>query len=213
MYKRKHRFRPGSAALILLLLSIATIGVTTAKYVHRQELRGQVTFTARLADKLTLVESRARRLDSGEYTLAAGDPVLENTYTLLPGMDIPKDPRVTVTNKTPIEAYLFVKVTNNSNDAITWEEDSAHWLPVTGANIASNETLLVYKDILTDKNCPADPIPVLAGGQVIVSQHLPELDTADPDTLSFHAYLYEAHETNNRYATAAEVFNIFHSKT
>lgn len=209
MYKRKRQFRPGLIALILLVLTVATIGVTTAKYVHQRNLPGQVTFTARLADKLELAESRADRLDNGEYTLASDETVSENTYILLPGTDIPKDPKITVTGKTPIEAYLFVKVTDETNEAITWQADAAHWVQVTGVHIADNEKLFVYKDKLTDQNCPTDPIPVLAGSRVTVSQHLTEKDTPALDELTFHAFLYEAIETDGVYATPAEVYNTY----
>lgn len=209
MYKRKRQFRPGLIALILLVLTVATIGVTTAKYVHQRSIPGQVTFTARLADKLELAESRAERLDNGEYTLASDETVSENTYILLPGTDIPKDPKITVTGKTPIEAYLFVKVTDETNEAITWQADAAHWIQVTGANLKKGETLFVYREILTDVNCPTDPIPVLADNRVMVSQHLTEKDTPDPDSLAFHAFLYEAFEIDGGYATPAEVYNTY----
>lgn len=115
------------------------------------------------------------------YLTATDDPVV-NTFTtsnitvdidetkreykIIPGTDIPKDPKVTATGD--IDYYVFVKIEANpwpENGLLTYEIDrEAGWLDVTGyAN--------VYYQPVTAKAEFKD-VPVLKGNKVVASVNI-----------------------------------------
>lgn len=210
MYAKKRKF-PLSLILIFVLLGVL-IGSAAAKYIYSEELTSTVTFSASLAESLLLQEHEAVRQADGSYKLNTSllptDTKKGNTYELLPGLDVPKDPFVTVVNKTPIGAYLYIEVQSSLNSAITYEIDTDNW---TLLNIDGKD-IYVYKNglILTNENCPTTGISILktpdgAAVQIKVSQHLLTQDTTpnvSDDILTFSAYLYEVHDNK----TPAEIF-------
>ena len=127
--------------MLILALLCGLIGSTYAKYVKQQTLEGTVTIKANLG-KIELLEHEAVRLSTGEYELTekllpvhdnpettdVDETDLGNEYILLPGLDIPKDPFVQITAKTPIKAYVFIKVVTNidtDNKDMTTDTDPA----------------------------------------------------------------------------------------
>lgn len=208
MYAKKSRFRLWPFVMLLLLILGAGIGSIAAKYVYSQKLEARVTFTAKLADNLLLQEHEAVRRPDGSYilndTLLPTDDKTGNTYELLPGLDIPKDPYVQVVNKTPIRAYLYVEVVEEADalhKAIEYKMNPA-WqnLNMEGKH---GGKLYVYKigdtSVLTHENCPNTPIPILTNPEgseheIKVSQHLLEENTSEDDVLTFYAYLFESYE-------------------
>ena len=197
MYAKKRKF-PLTIILIFVLLGVL-IGSTAAKYIYSEDLSAKVTFTAELADALLVQEHEAVRQPDGSYKLNTNLLPTEekqgNSYELLPGLDVPKDPFVTVVNKTPIGAYLYIEVIDTTNGAITYEIDADKWtkLSITGREI------YVYEDgtILTNKNCPTEAILILKDNKVTVSQTLLTKNTEAADILTFSAYLYEVHDDKN----------------
>lgn len=208
MYAKKSRFRLWPFVMLLLLILGAGIGSIAAKYVYSQKLEARVTFTAKLADNLLLQEHEAVRQPDGSYILndilLPKDGKTGNTYDLLPGLDIPKDPYVQVVNKTPIRGYLYVEVVEEADalhKAIEYEMNPA-WqnLNMEGKH---GGKLYVYKigdtSVLTHANCENTEIPILTkpegwSGEIRVSQHLLEHNTAADDVLTFYAYLFESYE-------------------
>ena len=206
MYKRKKRFQFSPLVLILLLVLGLSVGTILAKYIFRQDMSSTVTFTARLADNVLLQEHEAVRNADGSYKLNGNLLPTEskhgNTYDLLPGLDVPKDPFVTVVNKTPIGAYLYIEVVDTPNDAITYAIDNGNWTRLTAI---TDREIYVYKNglVLTNANCPTEAIPILKDNKITVSQDLLEKNTADDDFLTFSAYLYEVHDNKN----PTDIFN------
>lgn len=121
------------------------------------------------------------------YLTATDDPVV-NTFTtsnitvdidetkreykIIPGADIPKDPKVTATGD--IDYYVFVKIEANpwpENGLLTYEIDrKAGWLDVTGyAN--------VYYQAVT-AGTTFNNVPVLAGNKVVASDEIDKDDMA-----------------------------------
>ena len=135
MYARK---KAGHGWLWFLLLIIAVsvlIGSAVGKYRRSFTLeQATVTFTAKLAESVTLQEHKANRQPDGSYELDENSTVAEIEYTLIPGLDVPKDPYVTITGKTPIDSYLFVEVVDEtSNGAISYAmSDKWKALSLTG---------------------------------------------------------------------------------
>lgn len=173
MFNFIKRYWPTALATLILLTALTGV---YAKYVMDQPLSGTVTITAELGT-IQLLEHKPSKDDSGKYTLGT-ETVTEYTYdTVIPGLDIPKDPYVQITNKSPIEAYVFLKIeTDNLKENGLTYTLKEHWQPVNGyTNVyvyseKSGENWVPFK--VTGNNTGTITIPVLEGDQVVVSQKL-----------------------------------------
>ena len=210
----KKRYLTIASVLLAAVLIIAlVVGLSSAKYKTEKRLTGDVKFTVKLADKILIQEHEAVRQDDGSYVLDMEKVVEEQPYDLMPGVDVPKDPYITVEGKTPIPAYLYVEIVEGSNFPVVVDENgeitplikynvTGDWkplvdngIPVTGLN---GGKVYVYNDILTDKNTKTDD-EKLVEFQILdyvngsttdtleVSDALPR-STKDV-TLSFYAYI------------------------
>lgn len=189
------------AAILVALLIIGLVSFAGAKYATVITMQGKITFSARLADLVKLEEHKAEQLSDGSYTLGT-ETVTANSYDLIPGLDIPKDPYITITGKTPIEAFLFVEVVNTPGEKIISYKMDAKWKAVTDVTAKHGGTVYLYTrdgtetailtDALTkDKENKTVTIPILADNTVKVSQHLPDALAQNQDTLTFYVYLIE----------------------
>lgn len=114
-----------------------------------------------------------------------------NTYTILPGSESAKDPKVTVPSNVNVDSFVFVKVDDTTKGAVTWNIADG-WTPVDG-------TTNVYSRAVTASN--EDQIfDVLKDNKVTYSADL-ENGVGDKTTLSFTAYLIQQNGFDN--ATAA----------
>ena len=160
--------------IVLLLILIAVLGVLglqgiKAKYTTSVSVRGNVTFLADLADSLSLYEHQASRKTDGSYELTdvkvgtVIDPetrepltdILGNTYQVIPGVDIPKDPQIEITGKSALDSYLYVEIEDSlaqsdASDSIKKTiqyELTDEWLKldgVTGPNGTTSKPTSVY---------------------------------------------------------------------
>lgn len=160
--------------IVLLLILIAVLGVLgiqgiKAKYTTSVSVRGNVTFSADLADSLSLYEHQASRKTDGSYELTdvkvgtVIDPetrepltnILGNTYQVMPGVDIPKDPQIEITGKSALDSYLYVEIEDSlaqsdASDSIKKTiqyELTDEWLKlddVTGPNGTTSKPTSVY---------------------------------------------------------------------
>lgn len=172
----KIKFRTRVRLLIVLTLLLAALsGYAVGKYKNTYAAGGgTVAVDVKLANSLAVLESKAVRKADGTYDLNTSETVTSNTYILVPGVDIPKDPRVVITGKTPVPAYLYVTV-DCSNAALSYNLDNS-WKQVgetkryfytengtdpaqiTGNNetikipILKNQTVYVSHELLTRAN-------------------------------------------------------------
>lgn len=226
--KRKRSRLLVLAVLVLLIASL--IGGAIGKYLTTVSVPGKVTFTASLAEDVILQEHKAERNPDGSYSLtdqiATADPYGNyNSYELLPGLDIPKDPHITVVNKTPVEAYLFVEVVENGDvgtdgEVITYAMDSC-WLKLNGVTGDHKGTVYVYKGAdaaekkLDDSIGAAWTVKLLAPlsegkpETIRVSQKLITTASTGNDILTFYATMGEAAMA----ATPAEVYKTIYNLT
>lgn len=207
MHKKGSRFR-WPVLLLLLALMGTGIGAAMAKYVYQQQFKARVTFTARLAQELQLLESKAVATQDdpkSNYKLTE-ETVKSNTYELMPGVDIPKNPYVRITGKSPIPAYLFIEVVDRTNSAIEISL-RPEWIPLTGEDIAPQHGGTVYYYAPEDSPTPLasfeeEDFPILAENKVKVKQtylhadkEIMDVETdSTEDILLVYAYLYEVFE-------------------
>ena len=192
MYAKKSRFPLWPLIIAALIIAGSLIGAAVGKYIKTESYTGSLQVTAKLAD-VTLLEHEAVRSADGSYTLS-DKTATENTYTLIPGLDIPKDPFITIENKTSIEAYLFVEVVDNTPNGAIGYTVSTDWRIVNGVTGKHGGTVYVYAKggtltVLDDTNTSADPIYILTDNKITVSQTLNSTET--DDTLTFYAAMGE----------------------
>lgn len=197
---RKTKSRLVTVGILAVLLLSVLIGSAIGKYTTTVPVSGTVTFKASLATSITLQEHKATRNADGSYTLSTTETVTSQSYTLLPGLDIPKDPYITITGKTPIEAYLFLVVKNrpSENTGIICNLADC-WKPVTGYT-----DVYVYSDAngavkITDQTAGIEKIKIIQGDKIYVNQGL---NLSGSLSLSFSACMAEAVSGT----TAAEVY-------
>lgn len=194
---RKMSFRARFRLLIVLtLLLIALTTFAVGKYITTIEKESTVSFTANLAKDVILQEHLAVRQLDGSYQL--GEKVVKgNSYKLIPGLDIKKDPHIIIQDKTPIPAYLYIEVESTLDTPVTYEIDDSIWNELEGV-----PGVYYYKDAI-DENFSENPIYILKDNQITVGQLLLSQSDSAEDFLKFNVNLIEKVGT----ATVQEVYN------
>lgn len=183
---------------VLFCLSAVTF-VAVAKYIKDIPFTGNVTFKADLVETFTLTETKAVRQTSGSYILS-GEQVTQNSYILMPGVDVPKNPMVKITGKTAVPAYLYVEVCSNLPATVTYAIVS-HWkdLGITGPH---GGKVYVYTSVL-DGNTKNLTLPIIDKEILYVSDTLDRGTTA---TMTFYGYMAQQVSGRDEKATFTNEF-------
>ena len=89
MNAKKPRSHVLTVVVILALAGSILAGSVVAKYIRSFQLdESKVTFTAKLATSITLQEHEAQRQSDGSYILDSAVTVENQSYVLIPGLDI-----------------------------------------------------------------------------------------------------------------------------
>ena len=145
-----------TVAIALVLVVALAVGAT---YAYLTASSGPVKNTfvvggAVANGDLKLFEHVANKNADGSYTLDPAKETNGNAYTVMPGVNLPKDPTVTV-EKASGEYYLFVEVTKGSGFApvtvgektgtpLSCNVDTANWQPLTLTGNDANREVYVY---------------------------------------------------------------------
>ena len=170
-----------------------------------------------LATTFTLQEHLAIKAADGSYTVSSTElaPENKNSYSVMPGLELKKDPFITITGKTEAPAYLFIEVVDELTVDYTWTVDSA-WKKVEGAIGAHKDEadtsakcdVYVYcgtdttPDIFTAD--PSSTINIINGQKIDVAKNA-TLGTESLD-LTFYAYLAQANIGENDTNLSYEAF-------
>lgn len=138
---------------ILAVMLVCCIAVTgTLAYMHMESANVTNTFVAagggELAKAFELKEHVAEKQPDGDYVL--GTTLTDNTvtgtdYSVVPGVDLPKDPFVTVTGKTDAPAYLYIEVVDElDGTGLSYNLESC-WVD-TGLTGEHDGKIYVYSD-------------------------------------------------------------------
>ena len=199
-----------AGCLLVAALALLAVADLRAKYVTTVDLTGAVRFTADLAVDVTLWEHQAQRNPDGTYTLSATDnPTINtNTYVVMPGVDIPKDPTITITTKSAIPAYLYVEIVDNSPSSVTYTlDDKWERLTISG----SDRTVYLYK-YDEDYNFPAADAEGKITINIIKSQVITVGQAYDPAAapsnfnIKFYAYLIQQQTGKDATAVFTEAY-------
>ena len=215
MNENKRRIKRGlliGLAVQLVILAVVG-GFVYSKYVKQDKLNGTLNITAELG-KIQLLEHEAVKTDKGDYIfteiLLPTETKKGNTYDhVLPGLDIPKDPHIVVTGKTPIPAYIFVEVVEDEN----FDEYNGHvqnklaysltssWKKLESVTGEHGGTVYVYAsgDTAISVKGNIDKLSILESDKIIVSQ---KVSIAPPAKLEFYATMAQA--VNGK--TPAEIY-------
>lgn len=188
--------------LVILVLSvIAGTGQVSAKYTTTITHKGTLRIKTSLAKDVQIQEHKANRQSDGSYALT-DQLVHKNEYILIPGLDIPKDPHILITEKTPIEAFLFLEVVNKTgSSAISYTVDDEHWQETNFTPKNKNGTVYLHigtddKPLILGENTPDSyTVPILKNDTVEVSQKLLSNPVDETNPLEFYVYLIEKNTT------------------
>ncbi len=189
-----------TVAIALVLVVALAVGAT---YAYLTASSGPVKNTfvvgGAVADKdLKLFEHEAVKNADGSYTLGS-DTTTSNEYIVMPGVNLPKDPTVTV-EKASGEYYLFVEVTKGAKvdgDTLSYAVDSSKWLKLA---VDGREVYAYTADGKTPAilNSALENVLVLKPGadgntiQVSGDNAKVAALTADNSALTFNAYACQA---------------------
>ena len=198
--KQYHLLAAVLAGVLALALGISGI---LAKYVRSVSISAKVTFSADLAQDVRLSEHEAQKQADGTYQLDQNKTSEQNIYSVLPGVDIPKDPSIEIIGKSPVKAYLYLEVCGVCPEDITYSL-TTDWILLEGVTGQNGGKIYVYSAggtsaaILDDNSCPKDPIGIIQNNTVIVSS------SSRTHSFSLDFYGYMAQIVNN--TDAAQVF-------
>lgn len=198
-------------AIALVLVVALAVGATWA-YLTAKTGEVKNTFTAGGAvnqGDLELFEHVATKNNDGTYTLAEATTTEGNSYVVMPGVNLPKDPTVNV--KAASGAYyLFVEVTKGAKvdgDTLGYTVDGSKWirLNIEGREVYAYTTDGTNPAIL---NTPVSNAHVLTGDTITVSRDEAKIAalTADNANLTFKAYACQAAGFENAAAAFNECF-------
>lgn len=173
---------------IVLVVALSVAG--TYAYLTAQTDKVTNTFTAAgLASKFTLDESKATQQTDGSYTLDVNDRVQENTYSVVPKVNLAKDPTVHVKLEKNVGAYVFLAVDNNLGDGLTATIDDTQWTALNKTYTANGaEWTIYYKQLAGSENPAQVDINVLANQQIVVGDTVAE----NCGNIVFNAYLTQS---------------------
>ena len=183
MNKVKEFFKKRRAVLsiAIALLLVASIGVgfgISAKYRKDITIPGQLIIDAGLAKSVAAVEHKAVRAADGSYELDNNEETNSNEFIVVPGVDLPRDPFVRITEKTSVPAYLYIEVVKTDNVDCTLTGD---WEELPGKEGKNGGSIYYYTGTLEEK----DLIEILIlEGEVTVGDGEAEL--------SFYPYMVAA---------------------
>lgn len=174
---------------IVLVVALSVAG--TYAYLTAQTDTVKNTFTAAgLATDFSLDESQANQQPDGSYTLDVATRVKQNQYSVVPKVNLDKDPTVHVTLEKNVGAYVFLAVDDNLGNGLTATIDGTQWTALGKTYTDKNGVVwtMYYKQLAGSATPAQVDINVLAGQKIIVGDTVAE----DCGNIVFNAYLTQS---------------------
>lgn len=182
MKKKQLHIKLSTVILLVVLFALLT-SFAVGKYTTTIRDSGAVSFTARLATDVDIVN--------------------DQEYKVIPGYDITQEIFVNITGKTEIPAYLYIQVVDSLNaDEIAYQINDPEWKKLSDAEANEIQTendgpIYVYTEAtgtlfrLTGNSNPSEMKTISMDVTIEVSQNIKGVNLTDKQLL-FHAYLIEA---------------------
>ena len=191
---------------VMLVCCIAVTGTLAVLFAKTSEpVVNTFTATSQLVNgDFTLKEHIAEQQKNGSYTLTTettNDTVTGNHYDVLPKTNLPKDPYITITEKTNAPAYLYVEVVGELPNGMHYDMADC-WTKLNGVTGNNGGVIYVYNNgtPIDDKSTGLENIAIIADNTITVDD-VPGLAEGQKVELSFYAYLGQA-----SVGTAAEAY-------
>lgn len=123
----------------------------------------------------------------GEYTLTA-EEVSGNEYTVMPGVNIPKDPFVRVNSPVGVDVYLFVEVVDGTGEQLTVTVDSTKWTKLAGVTGTHGGDVYTLASDRLAAGSTLDATYILANNEIVVAN----ATIVNPGRVTFYGYLIQA---------------------
>ena len=191
---------------VMLVCCIAVTGTLAVLFAKTSEpVVNTFTATSQLVNgDFTLKEHIAEQQKNGSYTLTketTNNTVTGNHYDVLPRTDLPKDPYITITEKTNAPAYLYVEVVGKLPAGMHYDMADC-WTKLDGVTGNHNGVIYVYNDgtPIDEESTGLNNISIIKNDTITVDD-VPGLTEGQEVSLSFYAYLGQA-----SVGTAAEAY-------
>lgn len=167
------------AILAAVLISLSGVAEVMAKYTNKTEINGQLTLTANIGQIGVWEIPVEYGLTTG-YQKAGENYVHKDgeTYSIIPGLDIPKDTVVMIKEKDPAPVYVYLKVhrnfTSNSN-GISYSINTNDWVYLKTETVDGLDVdVYYYKTIVDDQTFSngEGTIKILSDDYIHISQNV-----------------------------------------
>ena len=186
-------------ACTVMVLAVSVVGTIA----YLTDTTGPVvnTFTMGnlLDDPLNFVLKEHQATDTdkdGVYTLDDTKEVNTNTYTVLPGVDLPKDPFVKTNETLKLDAYVFVEVVDGTGTALHFTVDSEKWTELSGkTGPKGGGKVYVMKDNggIAEAGASLGPITILTDNEITVDNAaITDAAAQFGGTVTFYGYMIQA---------------------
>ena len=140
----------------------------------------------------------------GVYTLNTGTEVDGNSYTVLPGVALPKDPFIATLEELKMDAYVFVEVKDTTGSSLNVVVDSDKWVLISGVTGPQGGQVYAMKanDGIVAAGDKLGPITILKNDTVTVNNdEVSDAGSQFGGSVTFYGYMIQKGNFAN--ATAA----------
>lgn len=199
------------AVMIIAINCAAVVGVLSAKYVKDFFPIGELMLSVELNEKINIIEHKAQKQPDGSYKLNA-EQVTSNTYSVMPGVDIPKDPQIILENKTAVPGYLYVEIVESIPNTVEYEL-MPNWIRLGTVIGPKGGEVYVYsidgttESIIDDTVFPTEiQIPIIKNNILRVSDTAGPVAADDKFEMDVHGYIAQVVKTGGVNKNAEETF-------
>ena len=185
-------------ACTVMVLAVSVVGTIAYLTDTTEPVVNTFTMGKLLDDPLNFVLKEHQATDTdkdGVYTLDDTKEVNTNTYTVLPGVDLPKDPFVKTNETLKLDAYVFVEVVDETGTALHFTIDSDKWTELEGVTGPKGGKVYVMKanNGIAEAGAFLGPITILTENKITVDNvEITDAAAQFGGTVTFYGYMIQA---------------------
>lgn len=199
-------------AIALVLVVALAVGATYAYLTAQTEAVKNTFVVGALGDSNLTLEEHVVSYDkaTGKYTEGTATTSSGQSYIVQPGVNIPKDPTVTLSNlDANTGAYVFVGVKGTATTTFSWSVDEANWQSLMNGNTPVEKDgykIYVLKaGVVTDDGQWAVLKAGTDGTEITVSNNFALAEDQNADSLNIDVIAFACQSAG--FNSAYEAFN------